>query len=107
MVQMFGLNAFSGRLVSFSVAVATTWLLNRTFTFRHRTSHGPVRQAMLYFAVQGAGGLANYGAYSAAIFAAPALIHVLAIPLAIGSAAGLCLTFLGSKHLAFRPAAAS
>ncbi|MDR3513656.1 MAG: GtrA family protein [Caulobacteraceae bacterium] len=104
MVQVFGLNAFSGRLVSFSVAVATTWLLNRTFTFRHRTSHGPMRQAMLYFAVQGAGGLANYSAYSAAIFAAPALAHMLAIPLAIGSAAGLCLTFVGSKHLAFRAA---
>lgn len=106
MVQVFGMNPFTGRLVSFSVAVATTWLLNRTFTFRHRTSHGPVRQAMLYFAVQGAGGLANYGAYSAAIFAAPQLSHLLAIPLAIGSATGLCLTFLGSKHLAFRPAAA-
>jgi len=26
------------------------------------------------------------------------------IPLAIGSAVGLCLTFLGSKHLAFRAA---
>lgn len=107
MVQVFGLNAFSGRLVSFPVAVAATWLLNRTFTFRHRTSHGPVRQAMLYVAVQGAGGVANYGAYSAAIFAAPQLSHMLAIPLAIGSAAGLCLTFLGSKHLAFRPAAAA
>lgn len=107
MTQVFGLNAFTGRLVSFPVAVGATWLLNRSFTFRHRTSHGPMRQAMLYFLVQGAGGLANYAAYSAAIFAAPELSRMLFIPLAVGSATGLCLTFLGSKHLAFRPAAAA
>ena len=60
---------------------------------------------MLYFAVQGAGGLANIAAYSAAIGAVPSLRHMLLIPLAIGSALGLCLTFLGSKHLAFRASA--
>jgi putative flippase GtrA len=104
MVDLFGLNPFTGRLVSFSVAVVTTWLLNRSFTFRHQTSHGPIRQAMLYAAVQGAGGLANIAAYSVAIASAPQLRHMLLIPLAMGSAVGLCLTFLGSKHLAFRAA---
>jgi putative flippase GtrA len=107
MVGLFGFNPFSGRLVSFTVAVGATWLLNRTFTFRHKTTHGPIRQAALYFAVQGAGGVANLGAYSAAIAVVPMLRHMLLIPLAVGSAAGLCLTFLGSKHLAFRPAAAA
>ncbi len=32
----------------------------------------------------------------------PALKAWLLIPLGLGSAAGLCLTFLGAKHLAFR-----
>jgi putative flippase GtrA len=91
-------------LVSFSVAVLTTWLLNRSFTFRYRTRHGPARQAMLYVAVQGVGGLANLGAYALVIKAAPGLGHALLIPLAVGSAAGLCLTFVGAKHLAFRAA---
>jgi putative flippase GtrA len=104
MVGIVGLDPFSGRLVSFSVAVFTTWLLNRSFTFRHPTRHGPVRQAFLYALVQGAGGLANIGAYSAAIAMVPALRDMLLIPLAIGSAVGLCLTFVGSKHLAFRAA---
>jgi putative flippase GtrA len=106
MVDFVGLNYFTGRLASFSVAVAATWVLNRSFTFRHKGHHGPLRQAMLYAAVQGAGGAANIAAYSAAIAMAPALSHMLLVPLAIGSGVGLCLTFLGSKHLAFRAAAA-
>jgi putative flippase GtrA len=105
MTDRVGLDPFTGRLVSFSVAVVATWLLNRSFTFRHQTRHGPIRQAVLYASVQGIGGLANIGAYSAAIKAIPALGHLLVVPLAIGSAVGLCLTFLGSKHLAFRAAA--
>jgi putative flippase GtrA len=103
-VGFLGLNPFTGRLISFSVAVCATWLLNRSFTFRHPTHHGPVRQAFLYALVQSAGGLVNLGAYSAAIAMVPALKDILLIPLAIGSAAGLCLTFVGSKHLAFRAA---
>jgi putative flippase GtrA len=106
MMDLVGLNWFTGRLISFSVAVGATWLLNRTFTFRHKTHHGPVRQAMLYVAVQGAGGLANIAAYSAAIAVVPELKAMIFVPLAIGSAAGLCLTFVGSKHIAFRAAAA-
>ena len=95
---------FTGRLCSFSVAVGATWLLNRSFTFRGPTLHGTARQALIYAAVQGAGGIANIGVYTLAIALAPSLKHALLIPLAFGSAAGLCLTFLGSKHLAFRPA---
>jgi len=95
---------FTGRLCSFSVAVGATWLLNRSFTFRGPTLHGTARQALIYAAVQGAGGIANIGIYTLAIALAPPLKHMLLIPLAMGSATGLCLTFLGSKHLAFRPA---
>lgn len=105
MMDIAGLNWFTGRLVSFSVAVFTTWLLNRSFTFRHPTRHGPISQAFLYAMVQGAGGVANIAAYTAAIAAAPSLKTMVFVPLAIGSAVGLCLTFLGSKHLAFRAAA--
>jgi putative flippase GtrA len=94
---------FTGRLCSFAVAVGATWLLNRSFTFRGPTLHSTTRQALIYVAVQGAGGIANIGVYTAAIALAPPLKHLLLIPLAMGSAAGLCLTFLGSKHLAFRP----
>jgi putative flippase GtrA len=97
-----GLNYFTARLVSFSVAVVCTWLMNRSFTFRTPSAHGKVKEAALYIGVQCAGGLANIGVYTAAIMILPVLKDWLLIPLAMGSAAGLCLTFVGSKHLAFR-----
>ena len=104
LVRFSGLGPYGARLVSFPVAVLATWLLNRSFTFRQPTAHGPLRQALTYAAVQGAGGAANIAVYSTALALAPALNHALLIPLAFGSAAGLCLTFLGAKHIAFRPA---
>jgi putative flippase GtrA len=104
LVGLARLDVITGRLCSFSVAVGATWLLNRSFTFRGPTLHGTARQALIYVAVQGAGGIANIGVYTLAIALAPQLKHLLLVPLALGSAAGLCLTFLGSKHLAFRPA---
>jgi putative flippase GtrA len=101
MVSM-GLGPLPGRLVSFSIAVGATWLLNRTFTFRHPHAHPPLRQAVIYTAVQVAGGALNIGVYAAAIALVPWLETHLTIPLALGSIAGLSLTFLGSKHIAFR-----
>ena len=61
-----------------------------------------MKEVALYFGVQGMGGVANIGAYTLAIMAAPGLKHWLLVPLALGSAAGLCLTFAGAKHLAFK-----
>jgi putative flippase GtrA len=102
-----GLNAYTARLISFPVAVCATWLLNRSFTFRGPAHHGAVRQAALYLAVQLSGFAANYAVFSLAIATIPGLSHARFIPLALGSAAGLCLTFVGSKYLAFKPAAAA
>jgi putative flippase GtrA len=104
MVAFVGLNVYVGWLCGFAVAVTTTLLLNRAFTFRRPSHHGPLRQAVIYLLVQGAGAAANFGAYAATLALLPVLRQALVVPLAVGSVAGLCLTFLGSKHLAFRPA---
>ena len=105
-VNGLGVNYFTGRLVSFSIAVVVTWLLNRTFTFRTSGNGGKAREALVYVGVQGAGGVANIAVYTLAIMSMPLLKHALIIPLMMGSAAGLCLTYAGSKHLAFRTAPA-
>ena len=104
MIDVAGLDYFAGRLISFSVAVGVTWMLNRAWTFRHAGSDAGVRRAAVYVGVQVAGGVLNITAYNLAILAAPLLQHGawIVIPEALGSAAGLCLTFLGAKHLAFR-----
>ena len=103
LVHGFGVNAYSGRFVSFAVAVMVTWLLNRTFTFRTSGNGGRTREALVYFGVQASGGAANIAVYSLALLTVPFLKNALIIPLVMGSAAGLCLTYAGSKHLAFRP----
>jgi putative flippase GtrA len=104
MVNLVGLNVYLGWLCGFAVAVTTTLSLNRAFTFRQPSHHGPWRQAAIYLMVQGAGAAANFGAYAATLALVPALRQALIVPLAVGSIAGLSLTFLGSKHIAFRPA---
>ena len=104
LVSVFGADPIAARFVSFPIAVLATWLLNRTFTFRGPTVHSAMRQVAIYAAVQGAGGAANIAVYSAAVHFVPMFHEALIIPLAFGSAAGLCLTFAGSKRFAFRPA---
>ena len=100
--QAFGFNPFTGRMVSFTVAVAVTWFLNRRWTFRSAGGPGGLKQAAVYFGVQCAGLAANFSVYSTIILTFGVPKVWLVIPLAFGSIAGLCLTFLGSKHLAFR-----
>jgi putative flippase GtrA len=102
MVNLIGLNYLAGRLVSFSIAVGVTWLLNRVWTFKTAGASGKLREAAVYVGVQVAGGVANIGVYTLAIVLVPELKDWLIVPLGLGSAAGLCLTFLGAKHLAFR-----
>ncbi|HWE45856.1 MAG TPA: GtrA family protein [Caulobacteraceae bacterium] len=97
-----GMNYFSGRFVSYPIAIAVTWFLNRTFTFRHAAAHHPpLKQAAIYVAVQVVGAVVNIAAYTLAIRLMPSLKAHLLIPLAIGSAVGLCVTFVGSRKLAF------
>jgi len=103
-VAFAGLNPYAARFISFPVAVLATWVLNRTFTFRQPSAHGPVKQALYYAGVQFGGGVANIAVYAAALALAPVLKHYLPIALAFGSAAGLCVTYAGSKYIAFRPA---
>ena len=102
MTGLIGVNPFLAQAVAFPIAVAATWVLNRFWTFPGADREGQLRQAAVYFGVQCAGFAANYVIYAGALIAVPALRHWLVIPLAMGAAAGLCVTFAGAKRLAFR-----
>ena len=104
LVAFAGFDAYAARFISFPVAVLATWLLNRSFTFRQPSVHSTMREGLYYVGVQGAGGVANIAIYSAALALFPPLKHYLPIALAFGSAAGLCVTFAGSKYFVFKPA---
>jgi len=90
------------RFVSFPIAVASTWALNRNWTFKQATTKPIHHEVASYVAVQGSGGLANVGAYCLVLYLVPALQAWPIIPLMVGSGLGLCLTFVGSKYWAFR-----
>ncbi len=94
--------AMQARFVSFPIAVASTWALNRNWTFSGARSTGLLAELASYVAVQGAGGVANVGVYCLVLYLLPGLQAWPVIPLAVGSGIGLCLTFVGSKYWAFR-----
>ena len=102
LTQAFGFNPFNGQLVAFTVAVGVTWALNRAWTFKGAHRAGRLKQAAVYLGVQCAGLAANYVIYAAVILAFHTPKAWLVGPLALGAVAGLCVTFLGAKHLAFR-----
>jgi len=94
--------AMQARFVSFPIAVASTWALNRNWTFGGGGGRHILSELASYVTVQGAGGVANVGVYCLVLALLPGLQAWPILPLAIGSGFGLCLTFLGSKYWAFR-----
>jgi putative flippase GtrA len=101
-----GMDAIAGRAVSFPVAVLSTWLANRTFTFTDRVEQSKLREASTYVAVQLVGGLANFAVYSFLVHTVAMFMDRPLAALAFGAVAGMAINYLGSKHIVFgrRPA---
>jgi putative flippase GtrA len=99
----FGLDPYSGRAVSFMVAVTTTWLLNRSFTFRDRDPR-LLGQWIKFASVNSLGGAVNYGTYAVLVanvqlFAAWPVLGVV-----VGSLAGMVFNLYLSKRYVFSEA---
>lgn len=94
---------FYGRAVSFLAAVFATWILNRRWTFRHRSSGlASSREFAVYLALMLFGGAVNYGIYVwLVVYYQFALQHPL-IGVAVGSAAGMFVNFTTSRLLLYR-----
>jgi putative flippase GtrA len=105
LVSLAGWNPVPARLVSFSIAVVVTWLLNRHFTFKAAESAkaAPVRSVLRYMVVSIAGAGINVGTFTALVLLSALMAAHPIIPLAVGSVVALMFNYLGSKHFAFRP----
>lgn len=92
------INPYSARIVSFLGAASATWWMNRHYTFQ--ASLKPTHAEWLrYVGFMVLGALVNYGAFVLCI-AFWALAHThLWLAVAIGSAAGLGVTFTTSRLL--------
>jgi putative flippase GtrA len=95
---------YAGRVFSFLCAATTTWLLNRSITFRDRRTNNVFLEYLRFLAVCMGGGSINFATYSLIIFLTPRL---LALPadisalapyagVACGSACGLLVNYAGS-----------
>ena len=94
-----GLDPLIARLLSISVAMIVSWLINRTVTF---AMPGPprLREFLHFAAVAWASSAINYGVFAAILLARPATWPVLAIVAA--TAVAMVASYFGMKLGVFR-----
>ncbi|MBB3655905.1 putative flippase GtrA [Rhizobium sp. BK650] len=93
------LGPFIARLIAIALAMATTWALNRTFTFA-RSGRSLAAEGFRYGSVGVTAAFVNYGLYSALLLSLPALQPLAAMVLA--TAASMFLSFFGYSRFVFR-----
>ena len=104
LVTKFGTNPLVARSISFPVAVFTTWLLNRRFTFDvgRSSAKGEVSEYSRYLIVQLAGAAVNLAIYGLLLMLIPMFWHRPLYPLSIAAGFALIVNYLGARHIAFR-----
>ena len=99
-----GLGPYSARLLSFLAAATTTWVLNRSFTFRGAHDGTLLRQWAKFLAANAFGGVINYLVFAALITGTTLVSDHRFLGVAAGSIAGMFFNFAASKKLVFRAA---
>lgn len=97
------LGPFVGRAISFVAAATTTWILNRSITFKGRSSRLPRHHELLsYLALMLIGGAINYACYAWLVLTYDHVERHLFIGVAAGSLAGMSFNFLAARVFLFR-----
>jgi putative flippase GtrA len=97
----FGLDHYSARALSFTVAVTFTWYMNRRWVFEKSTASMSGREYSSYLVVQVIGALINLSVFVAVIEFVPRLANMPVIPLAVGAIAALLFNFNASSRFVF------
>lgn len=106
-LHALGLGPYSGRVLSYVVAATTTFALNRAWTFGSRPrSATPLRQWVLFLALNLVGFACNYGTYAALVGWVPLVGRFPVLGVAAGSLAGMTGNFLLSRLFVFGAGAA-
>ena len=95
---------YGARMLSFTMAVLATWLLNRAFVF----DSGAARDRMVteygrYLTTQVVGAACNLLVFAALIEAFPSLAATPVVPLAVGAVLGALVNYAGSAWWVFNP----
>ncbi len=92
-----------GRAISFPCAVFVTWILNRNFTFRDKSSNKRSAQEFVhYFVMMIAGGTVNYLTYAALVAWLPVVSQHPIIGVAAGSLTGMVVNYLQLRLVMYR-----
>ena len=106
LLRELGLDLYSARLLSFTLAVTFTWIGNRHYTFgvqsgRRDTLPG---EWFRYFLSMSFGGLLNYGVYAVLITGLALAREHPWLAVAAGTGAGLVLNFVLARRLLYQRA---
>ena len=97
------LGLYIARAFSFLCAVLTTWLFNRTMTFRqYQSGYSLKKEFGIYLGLMMAGGLINYGVYALLINQYAFIAAYPALGVAAGSIAGMLVNLCTAKFVLFR-----
>lgn len=102
MLNGVGLDAYSGRIVSYLAAATVTWWFNRLFTFKGQGSGHLLRQWAKFVFANLSGFVANYTTYALCINFIPVMQDYKLLALVPASLVGLVFNFTASKRLVFR-----
>ena len=92
---------YGARAISFTVAVTTTWYINRRWVFERGAIEMTGREYTSYLLVQVIGAVINLSVFVAVIEFIPGLAEIPVVPLALGAAVALVFNFRASSRLVF------
>jgi putative flippase GtrA len=104
-LHLLRLNAYSGGVFSFLVAVTFTWWGNRTLTFAEHAARtgGPIaREWLAFVTANGVGLLVNYSVFATLVAVGPMPLNNPFVALVFGTLAGLGFNFVLSSRFVFR-----
>lgn len=94
---------YFARIPAFLCAATTTWLINRSITFKDKQTHTSLLKEWTHYMSLMLGGLiVNYGVYAITVHLLPNSPISVAVAIAIGSAAGMIVNFFGSSKLLYK-----
>ncbi len=97
------MNVYVARLISFPLATAVTWYLNRSFTFRTRNVlKASKREYVKYLIVQVGGGLLNVSVFMTLLHFFCWMDNMPILPLAVGAVFGMVFNYIFSRTWVFR-----
>jgi putative flippase GtrA len=97
------LGLYGARVVSFLCAVATTWIINRSFAFKGQTADLPIwREFLHYLGAMILGGAVNYAVYAVLVATIPLVAEQPVLGVGAGVIAGMFVNFLLADRLVFK-----